>query len=150
MATLPLLPVTRLQTDKDTQFTDGLAQNAAENENVIGLSANEGAVEDVVIIATERLAYELQFYGTDGFRNADMDLTRYLGSVRFAEGDGLQVAGAGPFYYDLHNLGLPAIDLDGTRELHVTLVNRSLLAKTAGAGGALSVGITFRPIRVEV
>jgi len=150
MATLPLLPATRLQTDKDTAFTDGLAQNAAENENVVGLSANEGAIEDVTIIATERLAYEVQFYATDGFRNADMDLTRYLGSVRFAEGDGIQVAGAGPFYYDAHNLGLPAIDLDGTRELHVTLVNRSAAAKTAGAGGALSVGITFRPIRVEV
>lgn len=150
MATLPLLPVTRLQTDKDTQFTDGLAQNAAENENLVGLSANEGAIEDVVIIATERLAYELQFYATDGFRNADMDVTRYLGSVRFAEGDGLQVAGAGPYYYDAHNLGIPVVDVDGTREIHCTIVNRSAAAKTAGAGGAMSVGVTFRPIRVEV
>lgn len=147
---LPLLPATRIQTDGDAVFTDGLAANAAENENLVGLSANEGVIESIAIISTENRAWELDLYATDGFRNADLDLTRYLGSVRFAEGDGIQVAGAGPFYYDASNLGLPAIDSDGTRELHVALVNRSLLAKTAGAGGKLSVVITFRPNRVEV
>lgn len=148
MATLPLLPTARIQTDKDTQFTDGLAQNAAENENLVGLNGDEGAIEDITIISTENLAWELQFYATDGFRNADMDLTRYLGSVRFAAGDGIQVAGAGPYYYDIHNLGIPIIDSDASLELHVTLVNRSAAAKTAGAGGAMSVAITFRPNRV--
>lgn len=149
MAAIPLLPQARIQTDKDAQFTDALIKDAAENEDLVGLNGNEGIIESVTIIATQQLAYEVSFYGTDTFRTADMDNERFLGSVKFAEGDGIQIAGAGSFRYDVHDLGISVRDFDETMELHVTLCNRSNAAKIAGAGGALSVAITFRPQRQE-
>lgn len=130
---------TLIRSDKDLHFTGALVTNAAEDENLGGLPTNSGKIRLVTILSDENLAWEIQFYTRDLFRDADLDIDTYLGSVRFAEGDGLQVAGAGPFRYDLSNLNLPYIDADASSELHVTLVNRSAAAKTAGAGGEVVV-----------
>jgi hypothetical protein len=140
-------PAAVISSDKDTQFTLGLALNAAEDENLVGLPDSEGVIASLAILSDQQLAWEIQFYLSDTFSNADLDLDTYLGSYRFAEGDGRQVAGAGAFYYDASHLDLPYRDVDGTRELHVRLVNRSIIAKNAGVGGEIVIRATFEPFR---
>lgn len=139
------VPLQLIRSDKDTAFTGGLAQNAGENANLVGLQNNQGTIESVIFLADQRLAWEIQFYSRDTFDNADLDLDTYLGSIRFAEGDGLQVAGAGSFKYDVHGLAIPYMDLDSSTELHVKLVNRSATAKNAGATGEVVLITGFRP-----
>lgn len=150
MATLPLLPMALIASDKDVDWTGALALNAGANANLVGLPANQGAIESISILSDQNLGWEIQVYSRDTFDNADLDLDTYLGSVRFAEGDGLQVAGAGAFRYDATNLGIAYIDSDGTREIHAKLVNRSVIGKNAGATGEIVVKFGFRPQRVEV
>jgi len=138
-----MLPIELLQSDKDTNFTGALAQNASEDANLAGLVSNQIVIKDVVVIADQQLAFEIQLFTTDGFSNADLDLDTYLGSIRFSEGDGKQVGGAGPFYYDVHGLDLFYTDADGTNEIHARLVNRSATAKNAGATGEIVVKFAY-------
>lgn len=140
-------PAAIISSDKDVDFTGALAQNAGANANVVGLPDNEGVIASLSVLADQQLAYEVQFYRSDTFDNADLDLDTYLGSYRFAEGDGLQVAAAGSFKYDVSHLDLPYVDVDGTRELHIKLVNRSAAAKNAGVTGEIVVRVTFEPFR---
>jgi len=149
MAT-PLQPLAILRSDKDVDWIGAMAQNAGANANLAGLPGNDGIIESIAILSDQQLAWEVQLYSSDAFDNADLDLDTYLGSVRFAEGDGFQVAGAGAFRYDIHHLGIPYMDVDGTREIHAKLVNRSATGKNAGAAGEIVVKFSFRAQRTEV
>ncbi len=142
-----LQPVAIISSDKDVDFIGALAQNAGANANLTGLPDNDGVIASLSLLADQALAFEVQFYSRDTFDNADLDLDTYLGSYRFAEGDGLQVAGAGSFKFDVSHLDLPYRDVDGTLELHVKLVNRSAAAKNAGATGEVVVRVLFEPFR---
>lgn len=140
-------PAAIISSDKDVNFTGALAQNAGANANIVGLPDNDGVIASLALLADQQLAFEVQFYSRDTFDNADLDLDTYLGSYRFAEGDGIQVAGAGSFKYDVSHLDLPYRDADGTLELHIKLVNRSAVGKNAGATGEVVVRVTFEPFR---
>jgi len=137
-----------VRTSSSVEFTDALITNAAENENIVLPSALSGVggnatniVRAIQIVATENLAYELDFYGTDAFNSATPNLNRFLGLWAFAASDGTRVAGTGLYRYYIDGLDIPLWDYDKTGEMHVALVNRSAAAKTAGAGGALTVTV---------
>ena len=134
-------PLEIIQSDKDSDFTGALAQNAGADANLTGLLANDVMIRDVVVLSDQQLAWEIQLYSADTFDNADADLDTYLGSIRFAESDGLQVADTGLFKYDVHGLALRYRDDDGSNELHIKLVNRSSTSKNAGATGEVVVKI---------
>lgn len=134
-----------VRTDKDTHFTGTLAQNAQETENVTGLDSNAGSIKSLAILSDQQLDWDVVFYSTDGFVNADADVDSYLGRVEFGAADGRQIAGTGLFRYDAFDLNLPYLDGDGTNELHVGLVNRSATAKAAGDTGEVVLRIGFQP-----
>lgn len=150
MAGSPLLPLNLIVSDKDVNWIGAIAQNASANENLAGLMGDDGIIESIAILSDQQLAWEIQLYSTSGFDNANFDLDTYLGSVRFAEGDGLQLAAVNAFKYDAHNLGIPYTDVDATQTIHAKLVNRSAAAKNAGATGEIVVKFSFRPQRHTV
>lgn len=142
-----------VRTSSAVEFTGAIAQNAQETENIVLGSALQGTngiaaniLQAIEIVATENLAYTLDFYGTDAFNSATPNLNRFLGTWAFAASDGLQVAGTGLYRYYIDGLGIPLWDYDNSGELHVALVNRSVAGKSAGAGGAMTVTFWCTPM----
>lgn len=135
-----------VRTSSAVEFTGAIVTNAQETENIVlpsslsGINGNAANILHAIeIVATENLAYELDFYGSDAFNSATPNLNRFLGLWAFAAGDGTQVAATGLYRYYIDGLAIPLWDYDLSGELHVALVNRSVASKTAGAGGAMTV-----------
>lgn len=131
-----------IRSDKDTEFTLALIQNAFEDENLTGLNGNTGRIRSLVILSDQQLAWEVAFYSSDTFRDADADLDTFLDSFAFRAGNGAQDAGAGLFRYAVTGLDVPYVDDDASNELHVSLINRDAVAKNAGATGEIVILVT--------
>ena len=130
-----LTPFQIIRSDKDLNFTTGLVTNAQEQENLTGLLKNTIIIRQVNVQSDQNLEWDLLLFQTDLFNTADLDTDRFVARIRLPASLGVQIAGAGQFYYDLQGIDIRYQDLDATNELHVTLVNRSAAAKTAGAAG---------------
>jgi len=124
-------------------FTLGLATDVVEEENLTGLNGNAGRIRSITIVSKENLAWEVAFYDSDAFTHANPDSDHFIDSHRFAEGDGLQEGGTGLFRYAVSGLDIPYVDTNSTNELHVSLINRSAAAKTAGVPGEVVVRTTI-------
>ena len=147
-----------ISSDKDTNFTAALAQNAIENEslsfpsdystvNIIKLKINSIAVQADFTNTATTLDFEVVFWNTDGYSNADLDTDGYIASVLFSNSDARQIAGTGQYYYESENSFKSPIyyeDADGTGELHVGLVNRS--ATTFHADDTIKLSFVVEPI----
>lgn len=139
------------RSDKDTHFTGSIATNAKEDENITGLESNSGLITSVTIISDQNLAWELYFWGTDGFDDtSDLDGEYFLGRITFAASDGDQIGAANQYRYTTANISQPFqpiryVDADLTDELHISLINRSTTSKTAGATGEVVVLVAFDP-----
>lgn len=131
-----------VSSDKDTNFTGAIVQNASEDEN-LSLGQNEVTIISVGLTSDQNLEWEVWFYRTDQFDDSDLDTDSFIAKVEFVAADGEQLAGAGKFVYNLSTLAIPYIDADETQELHVKLVNRSAASKNAGATGevVLRIGV---------
>jgi hypothetical protein len=145
-----------VRTDKDTHFTGAIAQNAKEDENVVlpgaldGIRGNaRGYIKGIMIQSDENLAWELAFWSTDGFENTDLDLDTFISRWSFVVADGVRFGGTGQYYYYIEGLKIPYVDEDNTGELHMSLVNRSAAAKTAGAAGEVVVEVYMEPMGPE-
>jgi len=147
-ATVPVQIVTPdltlIRSDKDTDFTGPAGIGDILPANLTGLPANSGRIESIAVLSDQNLAWEIALFTKDSFTNGDLDLDAYLASVRFAKGDGKQIASVGAYRYDAFGLGMPYKDVDGTNELHVGLVNRGPGAKSSGASGEVVVIVGFR------
>lgn len=142
-----------LATDPDDQFTDALATNAVENENLVlpgslaGVNgAAQGYVRSITIVSDQNLSWELQWYQADTFQNADPEVDSFLSYWLFAAADGVQVAGTGLYRYYVDGLAIPYRDSDGSGEMHLSLVNRSATSKNAGATGEIKVTLGVEPM----
>ena len=144
-----------IRSDKDTHFTGALVQHAVEAENIgfpgdwdtIGIQKVE--ILGVSVISDQQLAWDIKFYGKDTHAvTTDLDSDFFEKTLKLDASDGIQEAGANQYYYDLDPSFFPFIyhDEDVTSELHVTLVNRSATAKTAGAAGEVVIIIHAIPI----
>lgn len=135
----------QIRTDKDVEFTGAIAQNAAENENIVvpwALPKLDLTLTSITLISDQNLAWELCFWATDLFgSSSNMDLDNWIGNWPFQVTDGSQIASTGNYRYNIPDLNIPLRDDDGTQELHVSLVNRSATSKNAGATG--EVVVTF-------
>jgi len=139
--------------DKDTHFTTALAQNASESENLLLPTALDGVngnarsiIRGITVISDQNLDWQLVFFNSDTFVNADIDLNTAIASYKFtASTDALQVGGSGSYYYFKDGLNLPYLDADNTGELHVLLVNRSATGKNAGATGEVVIKVHMEP-----
>ena len=160
MARSERIPHIIIRSDKDNHFTGAIIQNADEEENLAhpsyagfpagqipdGISRARLYIRELRVWSDQNLSWEVQFYSSDTFENADADLDTFLGSFTFAVADGLQLAGAGLFRYSQTKLELYYFDADNTGEIHVKLVNRSATSKNAGATGEVVVAIAVEPM----
>lgn len=125
-----------VKSDKDTHFTGALAQNAHEEESLqLHARRNRCVILDVTVLSDQNLAWDVYFWSTDAFDNADLDLDSAIGKVSFVVADGEQIGGTGAYRYHANGLAIPYNDEDETGELHVSVVNRSGTSKNAGATG---------------
>ena len=143
-------PLIYIRSDKDLAFTDALIEDAREDEslafpNEIGRS-NEVLIETISIISKENREWDVYLFTKSGFSNADLDLDNFLTVVKFTEVSGNQIATAGSFYYSQALLAIAYKDLDATSKLHISLVNRGIGTKTAGAAGEIILLFGVRPV----
>lgn len=143
-----------IDTVKTTHFTGALAQNAIEEENIAmptnwGLVLhNKAVISNITIDSDQNLDWEVQFYAKDTQSDTDEDTDSFITSFFFSSSDGKQNAGTGLWKYDANpaHKEFDYEDEDRTSEWHITLVNRSVTAKTAGAAGSLKVRFRATPI----
>lgn len=131
-------------TAKATEFSDAIAAGDHETEDLAGLASSKGTIRQVTLLAEQLLDYEVHFWSTDAFSNADPDLDAWLGRVTLLAADALQIAGAGLWRY-VAQVELPYVDADNTTELHVSLVPTSGAKLANGAGGAITLRVVFDP-----
>jgi len=147
-------PAVHLDSDKDIHFTTAIAVNAKEDENIAGLTKNKILIVGVAIQAKVPLQdvpkhYRAIFWRTDGFDDVDLDLDRFIGAVELNLVNGWQIAGANQYYWDEklgRGNGIEYTDEDGSNELHVSLQNLGVGAKTAGVNGEVKLTISYVPV----
>lgn len=151
-----------VRTDPATQFIGALAQNAAATVNLAQAQAGQDSgdgyldgglvsaslqarLRSLLIQSRENLAWEVWLWGKDTFNASLTDPAQNfpLGRWAFTAAMGVQIAGAGLWYYYIDGLDQAYVDLDRTGELHLMLVNRSAAAKSAGADGAVCLQLNF-------
>lgn len=133
-----------VKSDKDLHFTGALIQNAREDESLVIRQGevNRGQIESISIIADQNLAFDVFIFEDQNFSNTDMDVDSFVDYEPFTVASGVQIAGAGSFYYGTSGLDIPYTAGDG--RIHVSLVNRSATTKTAGAAGEVVVKIGYK------
>ena len=136
-----------LETDKDTHFTGALTQYAKEDENISGLLYNKIRIIGVGILSDQQLHYKLLLWYKDTFEDTDLDLDEYCAEIDLdLPTYGFQVGGTGKWYMDIRGLHADYQDLDGSHELHSSLINMSATSKTAGAAGEVKLFIAYAPM----
>lgn len=143
----------RVRTLSTTHFLGAAVQNAAlvENLDVKAMLGGDGEglaagrhmrsrLHEIRIISAQQLAWEIELWGkAAGIGGAAIDAEFFLGKFAFASGDGTNATGDTFFHYWVPGLDLSYQDLDLTGQVHIRLINRSAVAKIAGAGGAIVV-----------
>lgn len=159
--------IVRVRSDKDTDFTGAIAQNAQESENLVppaALGAGgpcRSRLHSISIISKENLDWELWFFSTDDFATnnaADIDQVGFLGKWAFIAADATRIAATGAYFYYIDGLDIAyhCTDFDehatlvaGAKrpqgQVHVMLINRSAAGKSAGANGELVIQLGFEP-----
>lgn len=129
-----------LEFDGDTYFTDALAQDASENENMT-IDRDEITIFNLSVHSIQQLKYRVWFYSRDTFLAddilgyVDFDLpataiTKVIGAVTY-------------YYYNISDVDLPYRDADETSELHIQIENKSVAAKNAGAPGKIQLSACY-------
>lgn len=133
-----------LRSDKDTHFTEAIAQNNSEEENITGLEANKIRITRITLTADEELNFRVWLFGTDGFTNTDMDSDRYITWENFdLTTNGKQYTNTGFYRFDKTNLKIDYEDLDATNELHIALECLSAAGKSSGSAGEVVIEIGY-------
>lgn len=131
---------TQLVLDGDTYFTDALATDASENEN-ISVSRNKITIKTITIHSAQNLNYRLWFYSKDAF-GAD-DVLGYIDLNLPTSGVTKVIAATTYYMYSVTDVELPIEDADGTLELHLQLENKSATSKNAGATGKVQMTMFY-------
>lgn len=154
-----LIPV---RTNPATQFTAGLAQNAALTENLpmdftgaggdgyvdAGLGAGKtvkARLRSLMLQSVQNLDWEIWLWMKDTFNASPTNpaLNFPVGYWSFTSGMARQIATTGLYYYYIDGLDQAYQDLDRSGEVHLMLVNRSAGAKNADAAGAILIQANF-------
>lgn len=138
--------ITVVSTVAASQFRSALAQNAAENLSLDVASSGVGQRVDSIlrsikILSVEDRQWELWFYGRSTYDTSnDPDVNTFRGAWLFGV-SGVRIGGAGLYHYYVDGLYIPLKDLDQTSKIHMSLINRSAGAKSAGNAGAIRVAL---------
>jgi hypothetical protein len=129
-----------VSSDPLTQFTGAIVLNANENEDISGLQDNEITITGLSVASKENRHYVLYLYESATFAtpldivgSIDVDLPSYGELI------------GGYYCYFPDKLEVDYYDIDATQKLHVSLVNRSALAKSAGALGEVQFVFKYAP-----
>jgi len=124
-----------VSTDKDTQFTDELAKNSIERENISGLRENRVCVVKASVQSDQLLRYGLFLYATSDFEESDIDLDKFVSYIEFnLPLYGIQQTG-GQYRMDVNGLEIDYIDESEAKQLHLVLKNLSPTTKNQGSTG---------------
>lgn len=142
-----------LSSDKDTHFTESIAENAVEKENLEGLASNKITITKIAIQAMENLDFEVMFFGKNTFENTDLDVDSFQAFERLdIPTYGIRIGAANQYYLDISGLAIDYEDEDAAKEwlgyvptLHVALRCRSAAGKSAGAAGQVKLTFTYIP-----
>lgn len=131
-----------IPSDKDSHFTEELAKNAVERENITGLRSDRVRIPKISIQADQQLLFEVLLYGTDLFEEEDVDTDRFIAAVELnLPTYGFQQT-TNQWRLDIENLDIDYIDADGTKEIHAVLRNLSPTSKNAGETGEVKLEFT--------
>ncbi len=62
-------------------FTEELAKNESEQENIAGLVSHKVLIRNVAINSVQPLHFRIEFYSKDTFTDSDLDEDTFLGAV---------------------------------------------------------------------
>ena len=78
---IPRNRIRTIRSDKDSHFTESLAKNASESENLTGLVCNKIVIAGISVLAKQPLHYRLSFFSRDTLTDSDLDQDTFLGGV---------------------------------------------------------------------
>lgn len=139
-----------IRSDKDVDFIGAIVQNAKEDANLTGLPMNKVFIKGISLQSKEARDYLVSYWSKDTFEDTDLDVDTFIDWTRFnlagTSGiDVMRIAGANQFYGSVTGLNIPYEDKDASNELHISLLNLSASAKTAGAAGEVVVEVWVEP-----
>jgi len=135
-----------LSSDKDTHFTEAIALNAIENENISGLLWNKITIREINIQAKEAMLFTVWFWGSSTLEDTDLDVDSYREFVNLdVSTSGKRIGLANQYYLSSSNLHILYEDSDGTFTLHCGLMVSAGAGKTAGVLGEIQIDIGYTP-----
>lgn len=142
-----------------SEFIEALAQDVMSANIRLQLPWRTpfAMIKALTLTAVENLDYEVQFFATTvnatGAILTEQFLANWLFTVIPAHAAGYPVTGDALFRAYVPGLEIPYVDIDQlgattphNAYLNVRIVNRNAVAKTAGAGGALQLGVHVAPM----
>ena len=137
---------TDLVSDKDTHFTDAIALDAIEYEDITGLRANKIFIRGINIQCSSALAFRFWLWDSDAHAAADLDTDTFLEFVELNMAvNGERIAGAGQYYLQATGLNIIYEDTDGTFELHCGLQIYAGAGKAASPGDYVQIDVYYTP-----
>ena len=143
-----------------TDFTGTLAQNAGAiwHPALPAALGSRSMLRAIAIQSVQNLDWELLIFkmyngGTPQSipPGGTIDSVVFAGKYRFFAADGVQIAGAGVYFYYIDGLEIPYHDLDSVNAsglstppfFNAVLVNRSVTGKSAGDAGAVVLRLSL-------
>ena len=80
-ADLSRFPSRNVVSEAKVHFTDELAKNESERENLTGLVSSKILIRNVAINSAQSLHFRLEFYARDTFTNSDLNVDTFIGAV---------------------------------------------------------------------
>lgn len=143
-ATAPKQAFYTIISDKDDHFSEEIAQNAKEDESLVGLLSNKIRIVGLAIQSDQQLHYRAIFWRKDTFDDTDLDKDAFVSEQELdLTAIGFQIDGADQWYAALTSLNIDYEDEDETSELHVSLQNLSAASKNAGATGEVTLLVAY-------
>ena len=89
-----------LSTVSAQHFTESIAMNAQETENLTGLVGNRYMIRGVNIQSIQPIKFRLIFWGTDGFNDTALDTDSYIDDVELdmSEDPAFRIDNTGQYY----------------------------------------------------
>jgi hypothetical protein len=146
----PTTPFAWAQTDKDVHFTNIIAVNNFESEQIANL-VNNLEIRSIVIESSQQLEFELWFWRNQiGINNADPDIDSFLGLVDLdLVTHGRRLAAAGLYRLDVELIAPILLNTNDTvtpSSLNMSLVNRGPGQKNAAPGSTVVIKYGFTAI----
>lgn len=151
----------RVSSTDGVHFTEAIAQNAGEQENLIlpgydvPIQVNAatapptfrdlGTLRGLIIQSLVQRQWEIYLFGSRDAQSADPNEETFINSFRFSAASGRQIGAAGLFRYSLSGLSEAIVDDDNTASLHVVLVPRDGAKTAYGAGELFRLTLTIEP-----